>query len=121
ASNGSTVVVAANNLATTQTGQGNRFAKLADPSTGTGDLVAIDVSTGRIKWDAKLTSSPYGGAPIANDVVFTATSEGTIYGDDVDTAQRFWSTRLPAGTNTPVAVTGDALLTAASLPAPGHV
>ena len=121
ASNGSTVVVAANNLATTQTGQGNRFAKLADPSTGTGDLVAIDVSTGRIKWDAKLTSSPYGGATIANDVVFTTTYDGTIYGYDVDTGQRVWSTRLPAGTNTPVAVTGDTLLTAASLPAPGHV
>jgi len=79
------------------------------------------VSTGRIKWDAKLTSSPYGGATIANDVVFTTTYDGTIYGYDVDTGQRVWSTRLPAGTNTPVAVTGDTLLTAASLPAPGHV
>jgi outer membrane protein assembly factor BamB len=120
ATNGSTVVVATNNLPATQTGQGNRFVKLADPKTGTGDLVAIDVSTGEIKWDAKLKSSPYGAATIANDVVFTTTYDGTVQGYDMDTGTKVWSTKLPAGTNTPVAVTGDTLLTAASLPAPGQ-
>ncbi len=114
ATNGKTVFAAVNNLATTYKGQGLEFASYEPPDQGTGDFVAVDVATGEIKWDVKLKSSPYGGATIANDVVFTTTFDGTLHGFDVDTGNEVFNTKLPAGTNAPVAVVGDTLITAGS-------
>jgi outer membrane protein assembly factor BamB len=117
ATNGKTVFAAVNNLPTTYKGQGLKFASFAVPFTkGTGDFVAVDVATGQIKWDDKLKSSPYGAATISNDVVFTTTFDGTLHGFNVDTGKEIWSTKLSAGTNAPVAVSGDTLITAASFP-----
>ena len=122
ATNGKTVFAAVNNLATTYKGQGLEFASFAvPPDKGTGDFVAVDVATGKVKWDVKMKSSPYGGATIANDVVFTTTFDGTLHGFDVNTGKEVFNTKLPAGTNAPVAVVGDTLITAASFPSgPGQ-
>jgi glucose dehydrogenase/plastocyanin len=122
ATNGKTVFAAVNNLATIYKGQGLDFASFAvPPDKGTGDFVAVDVATGKIKWDVKMKSSPYGGATIANDVVFTTTFDGTLHGFDVDTGKEVFNAKLPAGTNAPVAVVGDTLITAASFPSgPGQ-
>jgi outer membrane protein assembly factor BamB len=118
ATNGTTVFAAVNNLATTYKGQGLKFASFpVPPAKGTGDFVAIDAATGKVNWDVKLTSSPYGAATIANDVVFTTTFDGTLHGFNVETGKEVWSTKLSAGTNAPVAVDGDTLITAGTLPA----
>ncbi|MEA2466282.1 MAG: quinohemoprotein ethanol dehydrogenase [Thermoleophilaceae bacterium] len=118
ATNGKTVFAAVNNLATTYKGQGLKFASFpVPPAKGTGDFVAIDAATGKLNWDVKLSSSPYGAATIANDVVFTTTFDGTLHGFNVDTGKEVWSTKLSAGTNAPVAVMGDTLITAGTLPA----
>jgi outer membrane protein assembly factor BamB len=117
ATNGKTVFAAVNNLGTVYKGQGLNFASFAvPPAKGTGDFVAVDVATGKIKWDNKLKSSPYGAATIANDVVFTTTFDGTLHGYNVDTGKEVWNTKLSAGTNAPVAVVGDTLITAGTLP-----
>src|SRR4051794_9359240 len=117
ATNGKTVFAAVNNLATTYKGQGLKFASFpVPPAKGTGDFVAIDAATGKVNWDAKLTSSPYGAATIANDVVFTTTFDGTLHGFNVDTGKEVFSTKLSAGTNAPVAVVGNTLITAGTLP-----
>src|SRR4029077_4767678 len=72
ASNGRTVFAAVNNLPVTYTGPTFADIKFSTPITkGTGELVAVDEATGKIVWDDKLPSSPYGGATLANDVVFT--------------------------------------------------
>ncbi len=117
ATNGKTVFAAVNNLATVYKGQGLKFASFAvPPAKGTGNFVAVDVATGKVKWDNKLKFSPYGAATIANDVVFTTTFDGTLHGFAVDTGKEIWSTKLSAGTNAPVAVDGDTLITASTLP-----
>jgi outer membrane protein assembly factor BamB len=117
ATNGKTVFAAVNNLATTYKGQGLKFASFpVPPAKGTGEFVAIDVATGKIKWDNKLKFSPYGAATIANDVVFTTTFDGTLHGYNVDTGKEVWNTKLSAGTNAPVAVVDDTLITAGTLP-----
>jgi outer membrane protein assembly factor BamB len=117
ATNGKTVFAAVNNLATTYKGQGLKFASFpVPPAKGTGDFVAIDAATGKVNWDVKLPSSPYGAATIANDVVFTTTYDGTLHGFDVDTGKEVFSTKLSAGTNAPVAVVGNTLITAGTLP-----
>jgi outer membrane protein assembly factor BamB len=123
ASDGKTVYAAVNNLPShySSSDGGLSSVSFARPKTGTGDLVAVDEATGKIKWDRKLPSSPYGAATITNGVVFTTTYDGTLYAFNSDTGDELWKTKLSAGTNAPVAVFGDTLVTAGSLPSgPGQ-
>ncbi|HEY2602807.1 MAG TPA: PQQ-binding-like beta-propeller repeat protein [Thermoleophilaceae bacterium] len=119
ASNGATVFAAVNNLPAVYKAQSFGAVTFAPLNKGTGDFVAVDEATGAVKWDDKLQSSPYGGATIANNVVFTTTFDGTLHGFNTDTGKQVWSTKLSAGTNAPVIVSGDTLITAASFPS-GH-
>ena len=117
ASNGKTVFAAVNNLAWTYKSQGLAGISPTVPfSKGTGEVVAVDVATGKVKWDHKLPSSAYGAATIANDVVFTTTFDGTRYGLDATNGTEVFKTKLSAGTNAPVGVYGDTVVTAASFP-----
>lgn len=84
--------------------------------TGTGEVVALDLATGRVRWDRRLPSSVYGAATVSNDVVFTTTYDGTVWALRADTGAIAWKGRLPDGTNAPVAVAGDTLVTAATIP-----
>jgi plastocyanin len=71
--------------------------------------------------DDKLPSSPYGAATLANNVVFTTTFNGSLYAFESTTGKELWKTQLSAGTNAPVMVVGDTLITAGSFPlAPGQ-
>ncbi len=114
ASDGATVYAPVNNLATVYTSPSALTPP--DPETGTGEMVALDVASGRVRWDRKLPHSPYGAATISSDLVFTTTYDGTVWALRRSDGTVAWTTRLPAGTNAPVAVAGDTLLTAASVP-----
>jgi alcohol dehydrogenase (cytochrome c) len=116
ASNGTTVFAAVNNLPATYSGPASATEKLPDFNKGTGELVAVNEATGKLEWDHKLPSSPYGAVTIANDVVFTTTFDGTLYALTASTGAELWHTALGSNTNAPVAVSGDTLLTAASFP-----
>jgi outer membrane protein assembly factor BamB len=123
ASDGKTVYAPVNNLPSHYSSNDGGLAavKFAPPSTGTGDLVAVDEATGKVKWDRKLPSSPYGAATVTNGVVFTTTYDGMLYAFNSDTGDELWKTKLSAGTNAPVAVFGDTVVTAGSLPSgPGQ-
>jgi outer membrane protein assembly factor BamB/predicted lipoprotein with Yx(FWY)xxD motif len=122
ATNGTTVFAAINNLPWRYKSQGLAGISPAVPyNKGTGEVVALDEATGKIRWDHKLPSSAYGGATIANDVVFTTTYNGTLYALNASTGAELWHTSLSSTTNAPVGVVGDTLLTAASYPnATGH-
>jgi glucose dehydrogenase/plastocyanin len=117
ASNGTTVFAAVNNLAWRYKSQGLTGISPAVPfSRGTGEVVAIDEATGKIRWDHQLPSSAYGAATIANNVVFTTTFDGTLYALGENTGDVLWETNLSAGTNAPVGVVGDTVFTAGSFP-----
>jgi outer membrane protein assembly factor BamB len=118
ASDGKTVYAAVNNLPSHYSSDDGGLAavQFAPPSSGTGDLVAVDEATGKVKWDQKLPSSPYGAATLTNGVLFTTTYDGTLYAFNSDTGNELWHTKLTARTNAPVAVFGDTVVTAASFP-----
>lgn len=82
-----------------------------------GELVAIDLATGKIKWKDGVPVPMYGSPAAVNDVVFVATPEGTVLGADAKTGGEVWSESLPAGSNTGLAISGDTLLVPAGLPA----
>jgi outer membrane protein assembly factor BamB len=83
---------------------------------GTGEVVALDIASGRVKWAHKLPHSAYGAASVTNDLVFTTTYDGTIWALSTRTGDVAWKAQLPAGTNAPVAISGDTVIAASSVP-----
>jgi outer membrane protein assembly factor BamB len=90
--------------------------EVTESSTATGELVALDIATGKVKWKINLPAPAYGAPIVVNDLVFATTSEGTIYAVDAETGGEVWVNNLPAGTNAGVMVNGDTLLAPAGLP-----
>ena len=78
-----------------------------DESAGTGELVALEISTGNPLWHHNFDSIPIGGATVVNDLVFTSTLDGMIYALDKKTGQEIWRHQAPGGINGWPAVAGD--------------
>jgi outer membrane protein assembly factor BamB len=81
-----------------------------------GEMVALDIATGKQKWSEEY-EAPAFGAPVAvNDMVFFATYDGTLHGLDGGTGGEVWSAELPAGSNSGMTASGDTLIVPAGLP-----
>ena len=112
---GKRVFAVANNLPGTYTsGYGFKFSVGFDK--GTGELVALDQASGALVCHHHFDSSPYGAVSLTNDVAFTTTFDGTVWALNSQTCQLLWHKKLPAGTNTPVTIAGDTVVTAGSFP-----
>jgi len=123
ATNGSTTFAAVNNLAVPMSVKGvTESSKAFEASIpkATGEMVAVDQDTGKIEWDDKLPSSPYGAATVTNNVVFTTTYNGHLYAFNATTGAILLNTPLSAGSNAPVAIDGDYVLTGAAVPLSGQ-
>jgi mono/diheme cytochrome c family protein len=87
-----------------------------DFSKGKGEIVALSLADGHTIWDTKLPSLPYGDATVSNDLIFTTTFDGTLLALSRDDGKIVWQKKLAAGTNAPIMIEGDTLITAASFP-----
>jgi outer membrane protein assembly factor BamB len=119
ATNGSTTFAAVNNLAVPMSVKGvaeSSAAFLASIGKATGEMVAVNQDTGKIQWDVKLPSSPYGAAAVTNNVVFTTTYNGDVYAFNTATGAILLKTPLSAGTNAPVTIAGDYVIAGAGVP-----
>jgi outer membrane protein assembly factor BamB len=76
-------------------------------------MIAVNQDTGKIEWDDKLPSSPYGAASVTGNVVFTTTYNGYLYAFNAATGAVLLKTPLSAGTNSPVTIDGDYVLAGA--------
>ena len=94
----------------------NRPVLEVDFATGKGELVRLDLATGAIDWSVELDTMPLGAATISNDLLFTTLFDGRLVAHSLDDGSEVWSARMPAGTNSPVAIAGDRLVTAAGFP-----
>src|SRR4051812_20647491 len=83
---------------------------------GTGEMLALDLGTGRILWDTKLSQMADGDATVVNDLVFTTTFDGYVVALARKSGRIAWRQKLPAFTNAPIAIDDDTLITAASFP-----
>ncbi len=79
-------------------------------TTGRGGLWAVNTSTGKVQWYKKFNSIDVGGATVVNDLVFTATYDGTIYAFKRDTGENIWTYKAPARINGWPAVSGDTIV-----------
>src|SRR5262249_28587024 len=101
------------------TGTGCSISKSATIESvfkGTGEMVAVNQATGRIEWNTRLPSSPYGAATVTNNVVFTTTFHGDLYALNSETGAILRAIPLSAGTNAPVAIDGDYVIAGAGAP-----
>jgi outer membrane protein assembly factor BamB len=112
ATNGSTVFVPVVNHSVTYSSQ----AETQESGPLTGELVALNIATGAVRWDHKLPSAAFGAATAVNDLVFQTTFEGKLYAFDAASGSIVWEAQLPAGTNTGVALDGDTLIAPAGFP-----
>jgi outer membrane protein assembly factor BamB/cytochrome c5 len=87
-----------------------------DLKAGKGELVALGTAGGTNLWTHRFSSPAYGAATVSHDLVFTTTFDGTIWALDRENGSVVWKAKLPAGTNAPIAIAGDTLVTAASFP-----
>jgi len=123
ATNGSTTFAAVNNLAVPLSVQGlTERSQAFDAAIGkaTGEMIAVNQDTGRIEWDDKLPSSPYGAAAVTGNVVFTTTYSGHLYAFNAATGAILLNTPLSAGSNAPVTIDGDYVITGAAVPESGQ-
>jgi len=118
ASDGRTVYVPVNNLYAIYRSQ--TLPETQDLDAGTGEIVAIDVASGRVRWDRPLPHGMYGGATLTNDLLLTTTWDGTMWALDRRSGRVVWRARLPAGSIAPVAVSGETILTAGGIRTKAH-
>jgi alcohol dehydrogenase (cytochrome c) len=70
--------------------------------SSSGAFVAIDVSTGLVRWRTPTASHPVGGSTAtAGGLVFTGEADGHFIALDARTGQRLWQFQCGAGVNTP--------------------
>jgi glucose dehydrogenase len=93
-----------------ESGETNETSPLA------GEMVAIDIKTGKVVWNQEYQAAAFGAPTAVNDMVFFATFDGVVHGLDASTGGEVWTANLPAGSNSGVAISGDTLLVPAGLP-----
>jgi outer membrane protein assembly factor BamB len=69
-----------------------------------GEVVALDVATGKQLWDTRLQQMPLGGATVAGDLVFTMTLQGELLAMSRVNGSIAWTALLPliAGAGIPL-------------------
>jgi outer membrane protein assembly factor BamB len=82
---------------------------------GKGEMVAIDIATGKPLWTTQLPQLPFGGATVSNDLVFTATFTGELMALSREDGSVVWTAQLPAGSNATLAIVGNTLIAGAGL------
>ncbi|HET6334771.1 MAG TPA: PQQ-binding-like beta-propeller repeat protein, partial [Polyangiales bacterium] len=82
----------------------------SEVGTMNGDLVAIDVATGKILWNTTVEGDPTGGATVVNDLVITATFQGNVIAYQRETGKEVWRWKAPGGINSWMSVSGDTLV-----------
>jgi alcohol dehydrogenase (cytochrome c) len=90
-----------------------------DASAGvppSGEVEALSLATGKAEWDTKVSSIPLGAATVVNDLVFTTLENGTLLALNRATGAIVYSHKLPASTNAPIAVAGNAVIIPAGAP-----
>lgn len=88
----------------------NQAAAAQVSGRATGEVEALNVMTGKVQWDTKLASVPFGAATVSNDLVFTTLAKGTLLALNRRTGVIVYQRKLPTSTNSPIAIAGSTVL-----------
>jgi len=90
--------------------------EVTEESEAKGEVVAIDLRTGKVIWETQFPGPAYGSLVVSNDVVFATSAEGVVHALSANSGGELWQAALPSGTNAGVMVSGDMLIAGAGLP-----
>ncbi len=76
----------------------------------TGEVEALNLATGRVEWDTKLSQLPLGAATVSNDLVFTTLYNGVLIALDRRTGAIAYRRQLPTSANSPIAIAGNTVI-----------
>jgi len=82
----------------------------APDGNGTGEIVALSVATGHVEWDTKVPAMPFGATTVSNNLVFTTLYNGVLIALNRSTGAIVYRHSLPASTNAPIAIAGNAIV-----------
>jgi alcohol dehydrogenase (cytochrome c) len=88
-----------------------------EEGAATGEVVALDLKTGKVVWQTEMSQPAFGSLLVSNDVVFATSADGVIHALDSAKGGEVWQAALPSGTNAGVMISGDTLVAGAGLPA----
>jgi outer membrane protein assembly factor BamB len=88
--------------------------KAAGPATG--EVEALNLATGKVKWDTKVPQLPLGAATVSNNLVFTTLYNGVLIALDRGTGAIVYRHQLPAATDAPIAIAGNTVIVPAGSP-----
>jgi outer membrane protein assembly factor BamB len=91
-------------------------SEISESPSAFGEVAALDIKTGKVKWTKKFEAPAYGAATAVNDLVFVTDSGGSVHALDANTGGEVWQGALPAGTNAGVTISGNTVLAPAGLP-----
>jgi alcohol dehydrogenase (cytochrome c) len=75
-----------------------------------GEIEALSLATGKVEWDTKVPTLPLGATTVANDLVFTTLNNGELIALNRATGAIVYRKQLPTSTNSPIAVTSNAVI-----------
>ncbi len=75
-----------------------------------GEVVALDLTTGKVQWDTTVPSLPLGAATVSNDLVFSALLNGTLIALNRRSGAIAFRLKLPTSVNAPIAIAGRTVL-----------
>jgi outer membrane protein assembly factor BamB len=91
----------------------------ADASAGvgvSGEVEALSLATGKVEWATKVASFPLGDTTVVNNLVVTTLLSGELIALNRSTGAVVYQQKLPAETNAPIAVAGNAVIVPAGAP-----
>ena len=81
-----------------------------------GDIEALNLATGKVEWDTKVSQLPLGATTIVNDLVFTTLYDGELIALNRSTGAVVYRTSVPDSTNAGIAVAGNTIIVPAGGP-----
>jgi alcohol dehydrogenase (cytochrome c) len=85
----------------------------------TGEVEALNLTTGKVEWDTHVPELPLGAATVSNDLVLTTLYNGELLALNRKTGVIVYRQKLPTSTNSPIAIAGDTVIIPAGGPALG--
>jgi glucose dehydrogenase len=75
-----------------------------------GDVVAVNASTGAVVWSTKVDGLPDGDATVSNNLVFAPLFEGKLVALNRSTGAIVFTQQLPKTDNSPIAIAGNTII-----------
>jgi alcohol dehydrogenase (cytochrome c) len=113
--------MAGNNIYVATVDLRSTVAKMSYPlgtpdGKGTGEIEALNLTTGKVEWDTKVSAMPLGATTVSDDLVFTTLYTGVLVALNRTTGAIVYQHKLPTSANAPIAIAGNTILVPAGGP-----